>query len=232
MKLGLLADIHANIDALTAVLKMAKTLGVDELLVAGDMVGYYFSPKDVIDLLKTWKAHYVRGNHEEMLIKAIQNGDELTQINKKYGSGIDLALNQLSKDELWWICSLPHPLGLDFGSCNILLSHGSPNNVDLYIYPDTLDSNLKDCLMPNYDFIVMGHTHYPMHKIIDGIHLVNPGSVGQPRNRNPGAQWAILDTETRNIEFRNEPYDRTSLILDCKKRHPDLTYLAEILERV
>lgn len=231
MKLGLLADIHANIDALETVLRVAKTMGVEELLVAGDMVGYYFSPKDVIDLLKTWKVHYVRGNHEDMLIKVLQSDDSLGEINKKYGSGIEIALNQLTEEDLRWICGLPHPLNLDFDGCKILLSHGSPNNLNLYIYPDAPDSNFRNCLIPNCNFIVMGHTHYQMHKSIDGINLINPGSVGQPRNRNPGAQWAILDTETGDIEFRNESYDKSSLLQECKKRHPDLIYLAEILER-
>jgi predicted phosphodiesterase len=80
-----------------------------------------------------------------------------------------------------------------------------------------------------FDFIIMGHTHYPMDIKAGNVRLVNPGSVGQPRTKEKGASWAILDTKTREVIFRSESYDSTSLINECRIRHPGIPYLAEVL---
>ena len=77
----------------------------------------------------------------------------------------------------------------------------------------------------------MGHTHYPMSREIDSTLLVNPGSVGQPRNKRPGAAWAILDTEKKDVTFRNENYNIQSVVNEAVRRQPNLPYLAEVLVR-
>lgn len=232
MKLGLLGDIHGNADALSAVLAAAKELGVEHLLVTGDLVGYYFSPAKVLELLAPWSRYVVRGNHEDMLSESFSNPKSLDSIRNRYGSGIQVALEQLSESQLNELCSLPHPLQLDLDGCRILLCHGAPWDVGQYVYPDAKQDLLNRCIEPEVDFVITGHTHYSMERHIGDVQIVNPGSVGQPRNRLPGAQWAFLDTTSRRLEFRVEPYDREPLIRECLLRHPELPYLAEILERM
>lgn len=231
MKLGLIADIHGNAQALAAVLAAAEKAGVDRLLVAGDLVGYYFAPADVLAQLAAWEMHVVRGNHEEMLAAARRDPGFLDAVGKRYGSGLEVALGQLNEKQLEWLCELPHPLHLDIEGCRILLCHGSPPDVDRYIYPDAPADLLKDCDMPGIDIVVTGHTHYPMEHRLTHSRLVNPGSVGQPRDRRPGAQWAILDTAGRTVEFRTERYDCADLVRECRQRHPELPYLADVLLR-
>lgn len=232
MKLALLGDVHGNADALSAVLVAAQEMGVEHLLVTGDLVGYYFAPAKVLELLAPWSRHVVRGNHEDMLAASRKDRATLESIMNRYGSGIQLALEQLSESQLNEVCSLPHPLQLDLDGCRILLCHGTPWNVDQYVYPDAMQGLLQRCIEPGVDFVVLGHTHYSMDRQIGNVQIVNPGSVGQPRNRQPGAQWAFLDTDSRRLEFRVEPYDRVPLIRECRLRHPELPYLAEILERM
>jgi len=70
-----------------------------------------------------------------------------------------------------------------------------------------------------------------MDRRVGQSRLINPGSVGQPRNRQPGAAWAILDTEDGMVEMRIEDYDMSELLRECRLRHPDLPYLAEVLMR-
>ena len=82
-----------------------------------------------------------------------------------------------------------------------------------------------------FDLVVMGHTHYPLVKKQGGTLLVNPGSVGQPRNRRPGAAWAIFDTADRTVQLRSESYDSSDLVRECRLRHPELPYLSEVLLR-
>lgn len=231
MKLGLMGDIHGNDLALQAVLEAASAAKVDRLLVTGDLIGYYFAPLNVLELLSGWKCDVVRGNHEEMLAKARNDSAYLATVEARYGSGVRVAIEQLSSKQVNSLCSLPHPLDIDVDGIRILLCHGSPGNLNQYIYPDTDIEMLAVGLVQNYDLVLMGHTHYPMLRNIRGIIFVNPGSVGQPRDRKPGACWALFDTQDHSIELRRESYDSTSLAHECQLRHPELPYLFEVLQR-
>ncbi len=232
MKLAILGDIHANSFALAVVLRAAKMAEVDALLITGDYVGYYFSPKEVIELLRPWKKFMVRGNHEEMLKKSLLDWSFRCEVLSRYGSGIELAINQLSSNEIHELCNLPHPLMVDLDFKKILICHGSPNNIDSYIYPDSNFSSI-DCLeFSEFDLIVAGHSHYPMLRSLSGGGLfINPGSVGQPRNSRPGAHWALYDTKDATVSFHCESYDYIDLQIEARNRHPELPYLADILGR-
>ena len=231
MKLGILGDIHGNSHALEAVLDSANSHGVEKLLVTGDLVGYYYMPSEVMQLLAPWQKYIVRGNHEDMLAKAIENPSELVEIEKRYGSAIQVALETLSQDQLDTLCNLPHPLNIEIGGMKILLSHGAPWDNDFYVYPDAETDILTKCASQDFDIVIMGHTHYPMLKKLGKTQVVNPGSVGQPRNHKPGAQWAMLDTVTAEVTFYNEFYDVEPLLAEIKLRNPELPYLANVLIR-
>lgn len=231
MKLALLGDIHGNHLALQAVLAAASSSGVEKLLITGDLVGYYFAPLQVLELLHTWEKHIVRGNHEDMLDTARSAPEFLAKVDARYGSGLRNAIEQLSETQIDELCSLPHPLELVFDECKILLCHGAPWDNDQYVYPDAQPALLGRCAMQEFDLVVLGHTHYPMKQKIGKTLVVNPGSVGQPRNHQPGAHWALFDTVSRNLEFRQEQYDSSILVQECQQRHPELPYLAEVLIR-
>ena len=231
MKLALLGDIHGNDDALRTVLAAASSFGADELLITGDLVGYYFAPREVLKLLQPWRRHVVRGNHEDMLNAARSDRGFLTEVDARYGSGLRIAIDQLNEEQLDELCSLPHPLKLEIDGCKILLCHGAPWDNDYYVYPDAVPEMLERCAIQDFDLVVMGHTHYPMQHAIGKTLLVNPGSVGQPRNRQPGAHWALFDTKNRSLEFRQEQYDSSALVLECQQRNPKLPYLAKVLTR-
>jgi putative phosphoesterase len=232
MKLALLGDVHGNHRALTAVLSVASLLGVESLLITGDLVGYYDAPLAVLDMLRSWKHYLVRGNHEDMLKIARSDNDFLSKVDLKYGTGLRSAIEQLTESQLDELCNLPHPLDLEIDGCKILLCHGSPWDNNQYIYPDAKIELLEKCALQEYDLIVLGHSHYPMTHRIGKTLIVNPGSVGQPRNGKPGAHWAIFDTSTHSLEFFNEKYDYLALVSECKRRNPKLPYLADVLKRL
>ena len=232
MKLGLLGDVHGNDRALAAVLGAASEANVDRLLVTGDLVGYYFSPRQVLNLLDDWDYSIVSGNHEVMLARSRSNSDYLAEVSERYGSGLRVALGELDSKQLDRLCSLPHPLELDFDGFRILLCHGSPWDLNHYIYPDSAEAVIRFAESVEYDLIVMGHTHYPMLFDNSECIFVNPGSVGQPRDRIPGACWALFDTESRCVELRREEYDPSELVRECLLKHPELPFLSEVLTRV
>jgi putative phosphoesterase len=227
----LLGDIHGNAQALKNVLVAAEKHQVEALLITGDLVGYYFRPLEVLKLLEPWSKYLVRGNHEDMLSAARSNPSFLTKVNARYGSGLHAAIEQLSGLQLDELCALPHPTKIEIEKYKILLCHGSPWSTDEYIYPDADKNLLKRCSNTGFDVIVHGHTHYPAKHVVGKTLLVNPGSVGQPRNRQPGAHWAIFDAETGDLQFRCEGYDPTQIIKECAQKNPELPYLAEMLIR-
>jgi putative phosphoesterase len=229
MRVALLGDIHGNSFALAAVLGAARAAGVEKLLITGDFVGYYFWPREVLDMLRDWDVEAVRGNHEDMLIEALAVPASLEKIGAVYGSGLSTAVETLTPTQIDWLCQLPHPLSFAFDGRSLLLCHGSPWDVDQYVYPDAKSDLLQRCAESAYDWVVMGHTHYPMMERVGKTLLVNPGSVGQPRNRIPAAHWALLDTESQELELMTAPYDVSPVVAFAAHRHPELPYLANVL---
>ena len=231
MKLALLADVHGNYLALRAVLDAANAAGVEKLLVAGDLVGYYFEPFKVWEALGDWDFLAVRGNHENMLKRAYRDPNFLAEVESRYGSGLRVAIEQFSAAQLSLLWELPQTQTIQVDDCSIQLCHGSPWDTDQYIYPDACAALLERCARVGYNVVVLGHSHYPMLHEVGRTLVVNPGSVGQPRNRVSGAHWGLLDTDDCTVELRVERYDMTALISDCRQRHPELPYLSEILLR-
>ena len=231
MKLGLIGDVHGNVAALRAVLGAAVRHGVEHLLITGDLVGYYFEPARVLELLAPWPKHIVRGNHEDMLCAARDDAASLAPVEAKYGTGLRVALETLSAGQVEELCRLPHPLQIEIGGRDIVLCHGSPWDNDFYVYPDAGEEVLARCAQSGADLVVLGHTHYPMVRNVGRTLVVNPGSVGQPRNRQPGAHWALYDTTSGEVMLLNEAYDFGALAEEARRRHPEIPFLSSVLER-
>ena len=236
MKVGLLADIHANLAALTAVLAAAGREGVARLLIAGDLVGYYYQAKDVLALLDQWQWQGVRGNHEDMLTEVV-SGVNTDAIKHRYGSGLESAAQSLDNEAIERLKALPHPLRVEIGGRTVLLCHGAPWNTNEYVYPDAKPDQRSKVLdaASQVDLLVFGHTHFPLvwqskNEANKSI-VVNPGSVGQPRDRLPGACWALWSPLENTIDLRRETYDYTTLQAECRRRDPDQPYLSEVLGR-
>jgi putative phosphoesterase len=231
MRVALLADIHGNDLALRAVLGAVRDAGIELLLICGDLVGYYFAPDRVMDMLRPWRKQMVRGNHEDMLALARQSPAALERIGRKYGSGLKLALERLPPADLAELLSLPATASVELDGCRLLLCHGAPWDTNQYVYPDAGAELIDRCATQGYTAVVMGHTHYPMVREAKGVQLVNPGSVGQPRTRRPGADWAIFDTGSGMVTPRHEAYDPAPLVEEARALHPDIPYLHEVLVR-
>jgi len=231
LKLGLLADIHGNHYALKAVLDSAKKKGIEKLLVTGDFIGYYFWPMEVLELLKDWDVVAIRGNHDRMLGDILNNNPLRLKLYKKYGSGLNIAFEKLDKKSIDWLLGLSDTAEYDTPEGKILLCHGSPWDPDEYVYPNSSNTSLERYKSLDVKWVIQGHTHYPMNLIIGNTSLINPGSVGQPRNSQPGAHWTSLNTVSGEVRHFCEKYEIALVEEESKKRHPELPYLSQILER-
>ncbi len=232
MRIGLLSDIHGNAHALKAVLKSAREKNVNKLLCCGDYIGYYYEPDKIIPLLDSWDWEGVGGNHEAMLYDWL-NKKSKNEINAKYGLGISIAAEKLENETVVRYYEMPNTKKLEIDNYKILLCHGSPWDRDIYIYSDADEGVVNKMFEydPDFDVLVYGHTHYPVIWGKNKKKIINPGSVGQPRDRKPGAAWALLDTDTNDVTFFRENYDVNPVIEMCRKYNPEIKYLAEVLVR-
>lgn len=230
MKVAVMADIHANIVALEAVWSSCEEESVDAFIVAGDLIGYYYWPRQVVRrLYQDSRVVCVRGNHEENLARC----DDPTSariLRERYGSGYDVCAETLNETEKGWLLNLPTTCTVEFDGVSFTVHHGSPTSANEYIYPDADESTLLRSYSQS-DFTVIGHTHYPMHHTHQGRNLINPGSVGQPRDFGGSASYAIVDTIDQSVVFRRIQFDVSQVVEEAISRDPQLPYLHTIQTR-
>jgi diadenosine tetraphosphatase ApaH/serine/threonine PP2A family protein phosphatase len=221
MRYFVLTDIHANIEALDACIADARRRGFDRSLVLGDLVGYGPDPNLVIErVLGLSPTAIVRGNHDKVAC-GIEQAEGFNAVAKR---AAQWTYDVLSPEHRQWLADLPQgPANVDD---LVEICHGSPFDEDAYIF-DELDAvrALKTAKRP---LCLFGHTHYPItfqlsdesvdvvsagpsaSKAPVSIHngskyLLNPGAIGQPRDGDPRAAYAIVDAGTRVVEmFRVE----------------------------
>lgn len=231
MKVGVISDIHANIHALRVVLSDLDREKVDTILVAGDLIGYYYWPSEVVKLLMEDKRFLcIRGNHEDILSKVLEDDVEAERYRSKYGSGYDICKERLSDVQIKWLESLPSEMSITLNKVTFYLSHGSLCSTEKYLYPDApLTKMLKNYSDAKYT--IYGHTHYPFLHEYSGRFLINPGSVGQPRDSGGLASYVIIDTENNSVRFKRKAFNSLLVISEVAKKDPSLSYLSEIMER-
>lgn len=231
MKIGVLSDIHGNHYALNEVLNSALDLGIKKLLVLGDIVGYYYRPEAILESLSDWSFEIIKGNHEELLKALYEKKMDAYRLKEKYGSGHEMALQNLDDEELNWLFSLPSQKDIEINGVRFQLNHGSPNSIDEYIYPNTPVEKLEACNSEVHDFVLIGHSHYAFTYKCKNSVLINCGSVGQSRQKGGIANWVMIDTSDKSYEIMSTPYDTSSLIKEVKKIDPKNEYSYKILER-
>jgi putative phosphoesterase len=230
MRVALLSDIHANQDALIPVLKSIEVMGLNEIIISGDLVGYYYGTSEVLKLLSSFKVYFCKGNHENLLHKSISSNLSQKEIKATYGSSLILAQSQLTGPDLEYLMGAPHPLRLKIGDRSMLISHGSPWNIDEYIYPDADLSIFDRFLQYQEEIFILGNTHYPMKIQIKDKLIINPGSVGQSRINFGYADWATLDLSSLETKFYSTKYSTTRLIQECESIDPQCTLLVRHLK--
>lgn len=231
MKLAVISDLHANAVALEAVYNDIELNECEKILVLGDLVGYYYDASYVVNKIrKDPRCIVIKGNHEEALFRAINETEFATYCFKKYGSGINIAMNTLSVEQLDWLKSLPESKSVEFNGVKIGLFHGSDKFINEYIYPDVSEKRLNK-IDEQHDFLLFGHTHYPVIFPRKNHVVVNPGSVGQPRDIGSLASYAIINLENSSVVFKRVPFRSKELQNKAKATDSHYPYLNEILKR-
>jgi len=194
MRVAVISDVHGNRVALDAVVDDAPD--VDGFLCAGDVVGYGPWPGECVDVVRDLGAETVMGNHDRAVVR-----DTGFRFNDMARAGVAYAREHLADDQLERLGTLPEER-LPVGD-HVKVVHGHPDDPDRYTRPREFSPRLLD----DEDALVMGHTHVQHHeKYGEGI-VLNPGSVGQPRDGDPRAAYAVLDLDRMAVEERRVEYD-------------------------
>ena len=200
MRIAILADVHGNLPALEAVLNDVPA--VDVFICCGDVVGYYPDVKEVGARLREINAFVVRGNHDAYVI-----GELDPDPTKLFAYRVDWTRSQLSGSHLRWLMTLPIELRFRWDNLSLIVRHASPWDEETYLYADSPD--MAKVSLKKDEILVLGHTHHPMLIQAGNGVVLNPGSVGQPRDWNPQASYAVLETRSRSIEHRRVSYNVT-----------------------
>jgi len=222
----LLSDIHANLEAMEACLAAAPAF--DFVANLGDVVGYGASPNDVIDRCRGLGKIFVRGNHD----KAATGLLELDDFNPMAAAAALWTRDQLTPEHMEWLRSLPQgPIGLERVPTAQLV-HGSPGDEDMYVV--SIGDALVPLITVDTPITFFGHTHlqggfFANGSSVDGFrpeyrtvgqaesvalqlksgtrYMINPGSVGQPRDGDWRAAFAVFDTDSQIVHFHRTPYN-------------------------
>lgn len=226
MRVAVLSDIHANIEAFQSVLNDLDHLA-DRILNLGDLVGYNASPNECVELAREIKMDSILGNHD----LAVCNQSLAEKFNIYAYKAIQWTKQTLTSENARYLESLERSYETPYG----LACHGSPEGmlsyIELHFQAKALLKRLKKGFWGQTNVCLYGHTHKrkvwrmdvrgkvaPVEIPADGVirlnpeefYLLNPGSVGQPRNGDPRSSYLIFDTNNNTLSFRLVDYDRAT----------------------
>ena len=215
MRIAVFSDIHSNLPALEAVLDDIDRAGVDATYALGDLVGYAPWPNESLERLQADGIPSVMGNYDD------GTGFDRDDCGCAYTDPTEKALCDRSFE--WtkehtadanksWLRTLPPEIRLEADGRRFLLVHGSPRRINEYLYEDKPEATFgRIAEGANADVIVSGHTHRPYTKRVGDTLFVNDGSAGKPKDGDPRACWALIETtpaevrvDLRRVEYEVE----------------------------
>jgi putative phosphoesterase len=212
MRIAVLSDIHANLDALRAVWQDIEQQKPDAVYCLGDLVGYGAYPNEVIAFLQERQVPTVLGNYDEGVgFDLSECGCAYTRPDDRLRGDQSLRWTQAKTgaEAKTYLQTLPLQIRLEERSPKLLLVHGSPRKVNEYIFEDRPVATFERIArLAGADVLLFGHTHLPYQKRVGATLFVNDGSVGKPKDGDPRACYALLELGRRTrVEFRRVVYD-------------------------
>lgn len=222
MRALIVSDLHSNAEALRMVLGRMRRKKYDTVICLGDFVGYGAQPNQILDSMRAFKGKkriYIRGNHDRVAAGL----DDANGFNHAAKSAVLWTRDHLSAPNRRFLRDLPVGPRDYLGT---MLCHGSPYDEDEYVF--NVHHAAQILTLYQVPVIFYGHTHLPVvfsvdkefhvrgysirdeatiHLNPDERYLINPGSVGQPRDRNPASSFAVFDSEKMTVQFFRTEYD-------------------------
>ncbi len=236
MKYAVIADIHANLPALQAVLSDAAAQRCEATVCLGDLVGYHDAPKECVDIIRQRGIPCVKGNHDEYC----SGPEAVSGFNPKAEEGVHWTRRQLADDDARWLAALPLVDVVD----GFTIVHASLNHPNRWEYVFDKFAAASSLQAQKTDVCFFGHTHVPIVFVRDSSvrggtyskfkvetgrkYFINPGSVGQPRDGCPKASYVVYDAGAKTVELRPVELDKpgsdgSSPVSTGPKPKPSLT---------
>jgi putative phosphoesterase len=210
-RIAVFSDVHSNYPALESVLHDIENKGISETFCLGDLVGYGPYPNEVIEEIRKKSIPTLQGNYDE----GVGNDRDscgcayITEEEKESGAiSLEWTKKRTTRENKNFLKQLPFKSEVEIEGKKILLVHGSPRRNNEYLYEGRPESTLIRMIQPlDIDVMLMGHTHKPYHRVVNGVHLVNDGSVGKPKDGDPRASYVVLNIDEKvHAEFQKVNY--------------------------
>jgi putative phosphoesterase len=206
-KLAIFSDIHANLPAMEAVQASIAANTFDSVYCLGDLGGYASQPNEVQELIAAMGCPTVMGNYDEGV------GFNRDDCGCHYIKPFDVEMSNVSF--LWTrehtseankelLRGLSREIRFEADGKRVLLCHGSPRSTTEYLFENRSDGFLKQFVAggkddAHADVIIFGHTHVPFHRIVEGVHFINTGSVGRPKDGDPRAGYSVISFDKGEV---------------------------------
>lgn len=227
MRIGIFSDVHANLAALETVVEEIQKHSVDKYICLGDVVGYGASPNECCEIVKELASVIIMGNHDA----AVAGKMDYSYYYDQAKQALDWTAEVLSEENLAWLRELPYLKPVD--DIDVCYSHGSPINPEEFNYIFNMEQ-ARDAYDHRDELLqvtFIGHSHLcrvfsfddnDVQQMVPGQvdlesnkqYIISVGSVGQPRDYDPRAAYAIFDTETRSFSQHRVEYD---IVLSAKR---------------
>ena len=226
MRYALISDIHANLPALEAVLNsIAARPEIIATYHLGDLVGYGPWPNETISLLKGFRIAGIQGNHDD---KIATSGAPAPRAPDELLSHVEWTARETTTENKALLARLPfrmdlRPTGGHVPGPTVILVHGTPLRIDSYwfeVQPDSFFQEMAELAAARAgDVVCCGHTHLPWHREVNGIHFVNTGSVGRPKDGDWRAGYVVLDLRCEEpiVEFLRVEYDLDHVVDEIRR---------------
>lgn len=194
MRILFLSDIHSNWYYLEQISDVIREENYDLLYFLGDAIGYYDQPNEVLDWLKSMNAICIKGNHEQYFLNELPFDPKLSDIYQ-----VETNKKTITYQNKEFIRSWKDTIETTIKGKKFLIMHGDVDSSEVRTYnSNEIDTNI----LKKYDFYVYGHTHLPLIHYSYGCCIVNPGSIGQPRDFTNLASYAIVDLNTNETSLK------------------------------
>lgn len=215
MRIAVFSDIHGNKYALDAVLADIQSHEPDLVVCLGDLVGYGAHPDAVVQAIQESGIITVMGNYDDAIAnhRMVCGCDYKDEKAMEAGiKSISWTMENTSGASKEFMLSLPDRISKEIDGRRVLFVHGSPRQLNEYLYEDMPAADILPMLHEaEADMLVCGHTHLPYHRVVEGRHIINSGSVGKPKHGDPQAVYALIDMDSDiRVDFIKVPYDYES----------------------
>jgi putative phosphoesterase len=222
-----LSDIHANFPALAAIDRQAGAANFDLIVNNGDSTVFGPFPNETLDWLREHRALSILGNTDRKVLKLLRGKSFAKPKMAEKRIMYTWTAEQLTPENRQYLAAIPRRRMLDIEGWRVGLFHGSPDDDDEFLFPDTPEERFLELVpVSGCDIVIIGHSHTPFHKKIGGVHFINPGSAGRMFDNSPNASFATLELSPGRVrvELHRCPYPVNQVIAGLRANHLPAVY--------